>query len=182
VVLPEAARANMPRYAFETRELPRWQSLTADGVRITAVPVKHVGGRFGVDLGFSPRSFTGYVLEYHGLTVYFGGDTAFDAELFRAARARFGALDLALLPICPIAPREHMRRVHMDPGEALAAFALLGATYMVPIHFDTFINSDDRPGDCGRVLERERRARRLPEARLARLQIGEQRVLLPRAP
>jgi N-acyl-phosphatidylethanolamine-hydrolysing phospholipase D len=181
VILPEGARANMPRYAFETRELARWQSLEADGVRITAVPVQHVGGRFGVDLGFSPKSFTGYVFEYHGLSVYFGGDTAFNAQLFRAARARFGALDLALLPICPISPREHMRRVHMDPSEALSAFGLLGATYMVPIHFDTFINSDDQPGECGRELERVQRARRLDLTRVAILEIGEQRVLTPRA-
>ena len=182
VVLPDGARANMPRYAFESRELTAWKTLEADGVRITAVPVRHVGGRFGVDLGFSPRSFTGYVFEYHGLSVYFGGDTAFDAAVFQAARARFGALDLALLPICPIAPREHMRRVHMDPGEALAAFSLLGATYMVPIHFDTFINSDDQPGECGRELLRLEHARGIDRARVAILGIGEQRVLMPRAP
>jgi len=182
VVLPQDARANLPRYAFETRELAPWQSAELDGLRITAVPVRHVGGRFGVDLAWSPRSFTGYVLEYHGLSVYFGGDTAFDAALFRAARERFARLDLALLPICPIAPREHMRRVHMDPGEALRAFNLLGATYMVPIHFDTFINSDDQPGECGRVLERERRVQQLPERSVALLEIGEQRVLVPRVP
>lgn len=180
VLLPPGARANMPRYAFESRELSPWQSFEAEGVRVTAVPVRHVGGRFGVDLALSPYSFTGYVLEYHGLSVYFGGDTAFDASLFRAARARFGRLDLALLPICPNQPREYMRHVHMGPREALDAFALLGATHMVPIHYDTFINSDDQIGDCPRELRRARDELQLSEARVSILDIGEQRVLVGR--
>lgn len=180
VVLPQGARDNLPRYAFASHELARWQSFEADGVRITAVPVRHVGGRFGLDLAWSPNSFTGYVFEYHGLSVYFGGDTAFDADVFQAARAQFPALDLALLPICPIEPREYMKLVHMDPIEALDAFALLGAQRMVPIHFDTFINSGDVPGECSRALRRETELRQLPAGAVAILEIGEQQVLVPR--
>src|SRR6201999_3235377 len=96
VFLPEGARANLPRYAFASHELARWQSLDVDGVRITAVPVQHVGGRFGIDLAWYPHSFTGYVFEYHGLSVYFGGDTAYAPQLFREAQTRFPQLDLAL--------------------------------------------------------------------------------------
>jgi L-ascorbate metabolism protein UlaG (beta-lactamase superfamily) len=151
-----------------------------DGVRITAVPVRHVGGRFGLDMAWSPDSFTGYVFEYHGLSVYFGGDTAFDPALFRAARERFPTLDLALLPICPIAPREYMKLVHMDPLEALDAFELLGAKVMVPIHFDTFINSGDAPGECPRVLRAEIALRRIGSARVPILEVGEQRVIVAR--
>jgi len=178
VLLPRGTQESLPRYAFASHELAHWQSIELDGVRITAVPVRHVGGRFGLDLAWSPESFTGYVFEYHGLSVYFGGDTAFDAELFRAARERFPALDLALLPICPSAPREYMKLVHMDPLEALDAFALLGAKYMVPIHFDTFINSGDVPGECGRVLRAEVALRELGVERVPILEIGEQRVIV----
>lgn len=181
VFLPRGAIDSMPSYTFASHELAAWQSMDVDGVRITAVPVRHVGGRFGLDLAWSPESYTGYVFEYHGLSVYFGGDTAFDAELFRAARARFPGLDLALLPICPIAPRAYMKLVHMDPLEALDAFALLGAKFMVPIHFDTFINSGDVPGECPRVLRSEVALRQLGSARVPILKIGEQRVLVPRA-
>lgn len=180
VILPRGTRENLPKYAFASHELAHWQSIELDGVRITAVPVRHVGGRFGLDLAWSPESFTGYVFEYHGLSVYFGGDTAFDADSFQAAGARFPALDLALLPICPIAPREYMKLVHMDPLEALDAFALLGAKYMVPIHFDTFINSFDEPGECGRVLRAELALREIGVERVPILEIGEQRVLVAR--
>lgn len=181
VVLPRGASESLPHYAFATHELERWQSFELDGVRISAVPVRHVGGRFGLDMAWSPESFTGYVFEYHGLSVYFGGDTAFDAEFFRAARQRFPTLDLALLPICPISPREYMKLVHMDPLEALDAFELLGAKFMVPIHFDTFINSGDAPGECSRVLRAEVALRRIGSGRVPILEIGEQRVIVPRA-
>ena len=39
----------------------------------------------------------------------------------------------------------------MDPRESVAAFQRLGAERMVPIHFDTFINSFDKPGDALRA-------------------------------
>ena len=73
-----------------------------------------------------------------------------------------------------------MRHTHMDPGEALDALALLGAKHMVPIHFDTFINSDDRPGDCPRILREEMKRRGLADDTVAVLEQGEQRVILSR--
>jgi len=178
VLLPPGARAIVPRYAFESRELDRWESYDAAGVRVTAVPVRHVGGRWGIDQAWRTRAFTGYVFEYHGLSVYFGGDTAFDRDHFQATRARFPDLTLALLPICPSEPRAFMRRTHLDPLEALEAFSLLGAKHMVPVHFDTFINSDDLPGDCPRLLRKHMLERGVGDDRVAILAIGEQRVLI----
>jgi L-ascorbate metabolism protein UlaG (beta-lactamase superfamily) len=180
VLLPPGGKASVPRYAFEIRELDRWQSYEAAGVRVTAVPVRHVGGRWGIDQAWNTRAFTGYVVQYHGLSVYFGGDTAFDRERFEETRAQFPYLSLALLPICPTAPRNFMRRTHMDSIEALDAFSILGARRMVPVHFDTFINSDDNPGDCPRFLREHMRERGLGDDEVAILAIGEQRVLIAR--
>lgn len=180
MLLPPGTLSSVPRYAFPSRELDRWQSYDAGGVRVTAVPVRHIGGRFAIDIAWHPRAFTGYVFEHHGLSVYFGGDTAFDPDAFRATRRRFPGLNLALLPICPAEPRDFMRRVHMGPEEALDAFRLLGAERMVPVHFDTFINSSDRPGQCGQRLRRAMRERAIGDERVAILGIGEQRVLIPR--
>jgi N-acyl-phosphatidylethanolamine-hydrolysing phospholipase D len=178
VFLPPGAKASVPRYAFESRELDRWESHDAGGVKVTAVPVRHVGGRWGIDQAWNTRAFTGYVFQYHGLSVYFGGDTAFDRDRFEQTRASFPDLSLALLPICPTAPRDFMRRTHMDTIEALDAFSLLGARHMVPVHFDTFINSDDRPGDCSRFLRDHMRERGISDDQVAILAIGEQRVLI----
>jgi L-ascorbate metabolism protein UlaG (beta-lactamase superfamily) len=110
--------------------------------------------------------------------VYFGGDTAFDRDRFQATRAAFPDLSLALLPICPNLPRDFMRRTHLDMTEALDAFSVLGARRMVPVHFDTFINSDDRPGDCPRLLREQMQKRGLGDDQVTILAIGEQRVLI----
>ncbi len=177
VVVPPGVKANMPRYDFEIRELPTWQSFEAGGVRVTAVPVRHVGGRYGLDEGFEPTAFTGYVFEHRGQAVYFGGDTAYAPELFKATQRKFPRLDLAILPICPMAPRDFMDRTHVDPGQALDAFRLLGAKQMLPIHFDTFINSDDYPGECTAKLRQQMAARGLAEGDVPTLRVGEQRVL-----
>lgn len=178
LVLPEESLENLPRYAFEMHELGVWQSHEQNGLRVTAVPVRHVSGRWGLDKAWTKRTFTGYVFEYHGMSVYFGGDTVFDAKAFRSTARRFMSLDLALLPICPSEPAHWMRRAHMDPGQALDAYTALHAKFMLPIHFDTFINSDDRPGECTLKLRSEMSAREIYEDRVVILGIGEQRVFL----
>jgi L-ascorbate metabolism protein UlaG (beta-lactamase superfamily) len=178
VLVPPGVRSNMPRYDFEIRELERWAAYEANGLRVTAVPVQHVGGRLGVDASFTRRAFTGYVFEYRGLAVYFGGDTAYWPDAFRATQARFPALDMAILPICPEEPRDFMSHTHVDPAQALDAFRLLGAKHMIPMHYDTFINSDDPVGRCSSELRRQMRVRHLNEDRVHLLAIGEQRVLI----
>src|SRR6185312_11471672 len=103
----------------------------------------------------------GYVIEYHGMTVYFGGDTAYVAANFWRTAQKFPSIDLALMPIAPIHPRDFMKHSHVDPAEAVQAFLDLKAKRMVPIHFDTFINSTDEVGDATRVLGEVMRERHL---------------------
>ncbi|HKO49857.1 MAG TPA: MBL fold metallo-hydrolase [Polyangiaceae bacterium] len=178
VLVPPGVRANMPRYAFEIRELETWASYEHDGLRVTAVPVQHVGGRYALDAAFETRAFTGYVFEYHGLSVYFGGDTGYIPSAFKATRVRFPNLSLALLPICPDAPRDFMQYTHVGPSQALDAFMLLGARQMIPIHFDTYINSDDATGACPTELRARMQTRGLSDDQVPILAIGEQRVLI----
>jgi N-acyl-phosphatidylethanolamine-hydrolysing phospholipase D len=176
--VPQGGLIYIPNYRFEARELATWQSWERGGLRITAVPVKHVGFRYGADMAWMKTSFTGYVIEYHGMTVYFGGDTAY-SKGFTEARERFPNIDLALLPISPIHPRSIMEAVHCDPREATQAFLDLGAKRMMPIHFDTFVNGADTPGEARALLAERAREHGVTD-RVALLQIGEQRVLIAR--
>jgi L-ascorbate metabolism protein UlaG (beta-lactamase superfamily) len=178
LVVPDGGAAYVPGFSFPVRQLPTWSSVEIDGLRVTSVPVQHVGWRYGADVDWM-TAFSGYVVEYRGKSVYFGGDTAHAPEKFRATRAMFPHLDLALLPISPIEPRDFMKRTHVDPSEALLSFVELGAARMVPVHFETFINSIDDPGEPRRVLARLAEERGLAD-RVVPLQIGEQRVLIPR--
>ena len=122
-------------------------------------------------------SFTGYVLE-HRADRLLGGDTAYDQRDFVATRRRFPPS--IGHPHRPHPPARLMKRVHMDPSEAVQAFFDLGAARMLPMHFDTFINSLDAPGEAEAVLRKVMARRGLDERRLPILRIGEQRVLTPR--
>jgi len=179
VYLPEGGAVYVPSSDVPTIELPAWQSHESDGLRVTAVPVRHVGFRYSGDREWMTHSFTGYLIEYHGLRVYFGGDTAY-TRAFAATGRRFPGIELAILPIAPIEPRSFMCRTHTDPNEALHAFADLGARHMLAIHFDTFINSFDEFGAAPRALRQALAQHGLDEERVAILVHGEQRVFVPR--
>jgi N-acyl-phosphatidylethanolamine-hydrolysing phospholipase D len=180
VYLPEGGTVYVPDFAFPTTELRTWEARAEDGLAVTAVPVRHVGWRYGADQAWMTKSFTGYVLQYHGLTVYYGGDTGYEAKSFLAAAARFPSIDLAILPIGPVNPRTIMQHNHEDPEEAVQAFLDLGARWMVPIHYDTFINSVDAPGEALVHLDQAMYDKGLTRERIAVLAIGEQRVFVSR--
>ena len=179
--IPRGGLVYVPNYAFEVQELGVWSTFEDRGMRVTAVPVKHVGARYGLDSAWMTDTFTGYVVEYHGMTVYFSGDTAYDGARFRATASRFPAIDLALLPIAPIHPRSVMEATHVDPREALQAFVDLGARIMIPVHYDTLVNGFDAPGEARATLEREAKERGL-EARVLVVPIGGQAVVVPTRP
>ena len=110
-----------------------WQAAEVRGLRVTATPARHWGARMFKD---THRGFGGYVVEAPGVeTVYHSGDTAyFDgfAEIGRRLQP-----SIALLPIGAYSPDSY-RSVHTSPEEALQAFLDVGASIMVPMHYNTF--------------------------------------------
>ena len=71
-----------------------------------------------------------------------------------------------------------MRRFHMDPRESLQAFFDLGAKRMVPMHYDTFVNSYDEVGAALKELEAAKRSWDLEKREVVPLAVGERRVFL----
>jgi L-ascorbate metabolism protein UlaG (beta-lactamase superfamily) len=177
VLTAPGAGEDIPAGNYVVRELRSWQQWEQHGLRVTAVPVIHTGGRWIADAQSHPEAFAGFVVEYHGLTVFFPGDTAFGEQVFRDIAARFPSIDLALMPIGPIKPQAAMLPGHMNPVEALAATRLLGAAHMVPIHFGTFINSLDGPGEVEAAFAAAVAAEAAPRTSTGLLRIGEQRIL-----
>jgi N-acyl-phosphatidylethanolamine-hydrolysing phospholipase D len=174
---PEGGLVYLSNMAFDAIDLARWETVQDRGMELTAVPVDHVGARYLIDTWM--HSFTGWVIRYHGITVYFSGDTAYTHADFLETRKRIGHIDLALLAIAPIHPASIMRRVHMDPVQALDAFADLGADRMIPIHFDTIGDSTDAPHEARDTLVALVHERHL-ESRVTVLEIGEQAVVVQR--
>jgi N-acyl-phosphatidylethanolamine-hydrolysing phospholipase D len=178
LILPPGGAEYSPEFGFtETREGRSWEVIEEDGLRITPVPVRHFGGRYGFDvLWGTARPYTGYVIEYKGTTVFFSGDTAYDPEFFKEIGKRFH-IDVALLPIAPVEPRDFMKRVHTDPEEALQAFEDLGAKIMIPIHHDTFFQGLEPEVGYAKKLMKALIEERNLQNRVMLLTIGDQVVL-----
>lgn len=179
LLVPLGVLAYTPDLGFrEIREMDPWESLEEAGVRITAVPVQHFSGRYGIDIPWMRnRGYTGYVIEYRGKTVFVAGDTGYHPALFKTIGARF-TIDLALLPIAPIEPRDFMRFGHVEPAEALQIFADVNAKFMVPMHHRTLLQGFD-PTEAYAVEQLEALAGHQGiHERVVVLEIGERREIL----
>jgi L-ascorbate metabolism protein UlaG (beta-lactamase superfamily) len=160
------ARAGLRRVV----ELAWWQRERIEGLDLTFVPSEHWSRRGLLDKNQS--WWGGYVIERGGLRVYHSGDTAwFDG--FELIRDRCGAIDAAMLPIGAYAPRWFMRPQHMDPDDAVRAFAALGARRFVAMHWGTFKLTDEDLREPPQLLAQAWQRENLPQRRLALPAIGE---------
>ena len=180
MLLPAGSAGYTPEFGFsDYLEMSPWTACIADGVRITAVPVKHFNGRYGFDAAWShDNTYTGYVIEYNGKTVFFAGDTGYDPDLFKEIGGKF-AIDAALIPIAPIEPHDFMKRVHADPEEALQIFDDVHAKVMIPIHHRTFVQGLDSSLTYAQDQLKRLAGERNMEDRMLILNVGEQRILIP---
>jgi N-acyl-phosphatidylethanolamine-hydrolysing phospholipase D len=177
LVIPDGLAEYTPEFGFkETVLLHPWQSIDEDSVRITAVPVQHFNGRYGFDRAWlGERGYTGYIIEYKGIVVFFAGDTGYDPELFKKIGRRF-MIDLALIPIAP-GGAGLGSYVHASPLGALKIFEDVGAKYMMPIHFGTMAyGASPNPTAQLEALHEAAEKEGIAD-RVIVLQVGEQRVL-----
>jgi L-ascorbate metabolism protein UlaG (beta-lactamase superfamily) len=180
LLIPQGGLVYIPNYDFETNELQTWQSWEDDGLKITAVPVSHNGWRYGMDGAWIENSYTGYIIEYNEIKVYFGGDPGYDSTYFHETGRRFPGIDLALLPIAPIHPREYSWQRHTDPRAAIQIKHELGAKRFMPMHYDTFPESLDTLGEATATLRTEMEKQNLTSKQIVILDIGEQKVFIRR--
>lgn len=181
LLAPRGGLVYIPNYDFPTDELATWDSVEHRGMRIAAVPVKHLGSRYGIDGAWLHEGHTGWVIQYNGITVYFGGDTAFDEVEFRETAERYGPIDLALLPIAPIKPDSVMRKTHVSPDEAVRTFQVLGAKHMIPMHYDTFAHGIDPIGVPVELLRQAMDKHGVREDQVTILPQGGQAIVIPAA-
>jgi N-acyl-phosphatidylethanolamine-hydrolysing phospholipase D len=135
--------------ATRIRELDWWQEervATPSGeVQVAATPAQHFSAR-----GFGDRGRTlwcSWLMKNEHARAFFAGDTAYHPEFGEIAR-RYAPFDLLMLPIGAYEPRWFMRSVHMNPPEALRAYAELSSAQdelpaLLPIHWGTFRLTDE---------------------------------------
>lgn len=136
--------------ATGTRRLLRWLRFAAvmelggrerieldNGLVLTAVPVRHWGNRFPWNKGYG---YTGYLLSYRGVQLFFAGDTAYTPSFADLKSDK--PIDLAFIPIGAYSPESYQGN-HCTPEQAWQMFEDSGARFFAPIHWDTFVLSDE---------------------------------------
>lgn len=130
---------------FEAMYEMDWGDWTQIGdVRIEALEVKHFGWRFPWEQDRSRgnpegRSYNAYLLSKNGRHIVFGGDTAYQ-EYFKRLQTRSLQIDLAIMPIGAYDPWIHN---HANPEQALEMTDHMGCHHLLPIHWNTFIQSEE---------------------------------------
>lgn len=108
-----------------------WWSVPDSPVRVRPVTAVHQHR----PMPHRPNATNGFLVVTDDVRIWFAGDT----EPFPAMRdlpeLAGGPIDLALVPVGGWGPR--LSGGHMDPVQAAAACALVGARWSVPVHWGT---------------------------------------------
>jgi L-ascorbate 6-phosphate lactonase len=120
------------------------------GAELVVVPAIHAlhpaDGYSDGAVDGTPARFVGYVLRLDGVTVYHAGDTIADHRLLAALEPL--AIDVALLPVNGRSYFREQRDIagNLDVRDAVALAAHIGASTLVPIHWDLFEGNLERAG------------------------------------
>ena len=173
-LVPEGLDGWFRRKGFpRVRALSWWEETTVGGVEFAFVPAKHWTRRTPWDTNTS--HWGGWVVRQGGDTLYFAGDSGYDAGL-RAVGERYGNIRVALLPIGAYEPEWFMRDSHMSPEEAVQTFLDVGAAFFVPMHYGAFRLADDTPNEALERLNAEWDRRGLPVTQLWVMPLGKTRL------
>lgn len=133
IVVPRGSSSLVRRLGFPAvHEMKVWDELCFETLEIIHTPSHHWGARFLHD---THRDYGGYIVRTGGKSVFHCGDSAYFGGFQEIGRRH--AIDVALMPIGAYdAPSG--RDVHLNPEEAVRAFADLGAKVLIPMHYGTF--------------------------------------------
>ncbi len=125
-------------------ELDWWGKTHVGEMEIEALRVKHFGWRWPWEKDRSRgynngRSFNAYRITKNGRSIVFGGDTAHH-DFYKDVGRRVSNVELAIMPIGAYDP---WIRNHCNPEQAVDMAGQLGAEAVLPIHWGTFIQSDE---------------------------------------
>lgn len=143
IILPEG-QARWGRENGLTRaEDMRWWTKQKVGVaEIHFLPAHHWSVRVPGDrMQFHWGS---YAFVAGRTAIYFAGDTAYSSHFSRIAERFPQGFAAALMPIGAYSPRWFMQASHVDPSEAVSGFIDLKAQVLLPMHWATFRQTDEK--------------------------------------
>ena len=187
LVFPEGLEEFLPKLSFNFHRLKKadqdnkiytGETKEINGIKITSVAAYHWGGRYGLDgLIWGSVAFTGFIIQYKDVTVYFSGDTAYDKDFFKYLGNTF-KIDIEFIPIGPCKDCEKLdkKNRHVYPKGALKILEDTKAGLMVPIHYGTIRELSD-PQKPRLVLEDLLLNKPELKSRVKIMNIGEQIIL-----
>lgn len=113
-------------------------------LRITYMPSRHWARRNLTDT--NNHLWGAFAIQAGGKTIYFSGDSGYGSH-FKEAGEMFPDIDVCIIGIGAYSPRWFMSPNHIDPENAVKAFAETGARRMLPMHYGTFDLSDEPMGE-----------------------------------
>jgi L-ascorbate metabolism protein UlaG (beta-lactamase superfamily) len=109
-------------------------------IKFSFLPAVHWSGRKYAQINKS--CWGSWMISANNKNIFFAGDTAYDKHFIDIAKDF--EIDVALLPIGPVEPRNIVKHSHMDSIEAVKAFIDLNAKNFIPMHWGTFkVNLDN---------------------------------------
>lgn len=121
-------------------ELDWWEKYNYEDVEITFLPAQHFSARSLFDRNLT--LWGGFLIKLKNKKIYHMGDSGYGPH-FQEIHKKIGSLDLSLIPIGSYKPRWFMKKVHMNPEEAVLAHIELDSKLTIPMHYGTFSLSDE---------------------------------------
>jgi N-acyl-phosphatidylethanolamine-hydrolysing phospholipase D len=187
LVFPEGVEEFLPDLDFKFHKLKRadvndniyiGETRVIDSVKITSVAAYHWGGRYGLDgLIWGYNGYAGFIIEYHGLTVYYSGDTGYDDKFFKFLGEKY-KIDLALIPIGPCTDCSGIDKKdrHVYPEGTLKILDDTKASLLIPFHFGT-ISELSKPNFPKNILQELVNKNNKYKEKVKILEIGEQVII-----
>lgn len=158
-ILPKKATLLIPKGCLDlakglgfqqVKEIAGGENFAAQNLRIEALQPAHWGTRGPFDR--TDRGYNSYLISKKGRKILFAGDTGY-TPIFGEKCKNLG-IDIAFLPITAYKPN-WFRRNHTSPEEAIQIFIEIGAKFMIPMHWGTFILSHEPLTEPIERLKRE---------------------------
>lgn len=151
-------------------ELDWDQESTFKSFAVHCIKAQHFSGRSPWQR--NTRLWCGWVVIGKEKHLYFAGDTGY-FQGFSEIGQRLGPFDLVCVPIGAYQPEVIMRPVHLNPEESLQVFRELGGKNLLPIHWGTFILSDEPVDEPPRRLIEAGKKANIEQERLWIMKPGE---------
>jgi N-acyl-phosphatidylethanolamine-hydrolysing phospholipase D len=164
----------------EVNEMDWWETHKLNSaLQLHFTPAQHWSRRTPWDTNAS--LWGGFMLEWRreGFDPWrfmFPGDTGYSAD-FKTVRERIGAVDFLALPIGAYLPRAFMKKMHINPEDAVQLMLDLQAKQAMGVHWGTFMMTQEAFDQPSRDLALALKERSLPQDAVWLLRHGETRAI-----